>query len=135
MRLYKEGTAEGEFDGILGFLGPLLLGFIRSSERVELANIKRLAEATAHESRVDAPTRRVQMDRSLSEVGSSSWAARHLGLWGRWAGGSSNAKYPPSTVGDRRALEKRGRRAERGSDVSEKMNEVHAKRIWVDRSA
>jgi uncharacterized protein YndB with AHSA1/START domain len=56
-------TTEGEFGGILGFLGPVLLGFLRSSQQIELRNIKRLVESVAHDPRADAPTRLVPMHR------------------------------------------------------------------------
>jgi hypothetical protein len=48
-------TSEGEFDGVLGFLGPALFGFIRSSQQIELSNIKRLVEGRAEQPKVDAP--------------------------------------------------------------------------------
>jgi uncharacterized protein YndB with AHSA1/START domain len=58
-------TSDGEFGGILGFLGPVLLGFIRSSQQIELRNLKRLVESAAHDPRVDTPTRMVEMGKSL----------------------------------------------------------------------
>jgi uncharacterized protein YndB with AHSA1/START domain len=57
-------TTDGD-GGILGFLGPVLLGFIRSSQQIELRNLKRLVESAAHDPRVDAPTRMVQTGKSL----------------------------------------------------------------------
>ena len=56
-------TTEGDLGGILGFISPMLLGLLRSSQQIELGNIKRLVEA-ASEPRVEAP-RLVQLDKSL----------------------------------------------------------------------
>jgi uncharacterized protein YndB with AHSA1/START domain len=56
-------TTEGDLGGILGLISPMLLGPLRSSQQIELGNIKRLVEA-AYEMQVEAP-RLVQLNKSL----------------------------------------------------------------------
>jgi hypothetical protein len=57
-------TTEGEFTGVRGFVVPMLLGSIRSSQQIELNNIKRLVEAAVHDPRVEAPTPLVAIHRA-----------------------------------------------------------------------